>query len=48
MSERTIDGDRVRDEHLVELSQGAHWAYVFGVLGGGGLLMLLLIAWLGG
>ena len=48
MSERTIDEDGVRQEHLAEVHQGAHWAYLLGVLVGGGLLMLLLIAWLAG
>ena len=38
---------RVRNEHLREISQPAHWAYLFGVLIGGLALMVLLMAMLG-
>ena len=31
-----------------EVSPAAHWAYLFGVGGGGLVAMLALIAWLGG
>jgi hypothetical protein len=40
--------DDVRDEVLGAVNIGAHWAYLFGVLGGGFLLMVALIAVLGG
>jgi hypothetical protein len=48
MSERTIDREKVRDEHLAEVNVLAHWAYLIAVVGGGLVLMLALIAWLGG
>jgi len=48
MSERTIDEDRVREEHLAEVHEVAHWAYLLGVVVGGSVLMLLLMAWLAG
>jgi hypothetical protein len=44
MSERTIDADRVRAEHLDEVHQPAHWGYLLVVLIGGTILMLGLIA----
>jgi hypothetical protein len=46
-SELTVDVDRVRQEHLKQVDQRAHWAYLIGVLAIGTLAMLLLIAWLG-
>jgi hypothetical protein len=48
MSERDIDQERVRKEHLEEVNPAAHWAYLVAVLGGGLVAMLVLIAWLGG
>ena len=48
MSERDIDQETVRREHLGEVNEGLQWAYLVAVLGGGLLAMLLLIAWLGG
>ena len=39
--------DRVRAEHIKEVNVPAHWTYLFGVLLGGALLMLALIAVLG-
>jgi hypothetical protein len=47
MSERDVDQERVRQEHLKEVNPAAHWAYLVAVLGGGLVAMLLLIAWLG-
>jgi hypothetical protein len=47
MSEKTIDQDTVRQEHLAEVHEPAHWAYLFGVMLGTTLLMLAFIAWLG-
>jgi hypothetical protein len=48
MSERTVDLEQVWREHLQEVNQPAHWAYLVGALAGGTVLMLLLIAILGG
>jgi hypothetical protein len=48
MSEKTIDEEAVREEHLQEVNEPAHWAYVAAVLAGSTLLMLVLIAWMGG
>lgn len=39
-----ISEDDVREEHLKEVNQLAHWAYLVGVLGLGMLAMILLIA----
>jgi hypothetical protein len=47
MSEREVTIEQVRKEHLKEVKIGPHWAYLIGVLVGGLILMLLLIAWLG-
>jgi len=47
MSERDVSEDDIRDEHLSEVDQRAHWLLLFGVLVGGGVLMLALIAVLG-
>jgi hypothetical protein len=44
MSEKTIDEEAVREEHLGEVHVPAHWLYLFGVLASGTLLMLVLIA----
>lgn len=48
MSEREIDQERVRQEHLEQVNPAAHWAYLLAVLGGGMVAMLAMIAWLGG
>ncbi|HYI66793.1 MAG TPA: hypothetical protein VEW95_07725 [Candidatus Limnocylindrales bacterium] len=48
MSERNVDEQQVRSEHLDEVSVGMQWAYLIGVLLGGFLLMVALIAMLGG
>jgi hypothetical protein len=42
LSERDI-----YEEHQRAVNPTAHWVYLFGVLGGGLLLMLALIAFLG-
>jgi hypothetical protein len=47
MTEQRVDAERVRQEHLAEVHEPAHWAYLFGVLIGGTLLMLGLVAILG-
>ena len=47
MSDKTIDEETVRREHLEEVNEMAHWAYLVGVLAGGTLIMLVLIALLG-
>jgi hypothetical protein len=47
VSEETITETKVRNEHLREINQPAHWAYLFGVLIGGLALMLVLMAILG-
>jgi hypothetical protein len=47
MSERTIDADKVREEHLAEVNPSLHWAYLIGVLAGSTLVMLVVIAILG-
>ena len=47
MSEEKITEVKVRNEHLREVNPPMHWAYLFGVLMGGLLLMVLLMALLG-
>jgi hypothetical protein len=47
MSERDLSEEDVRQEHLGEVDQRAHWVFLFGVLLGGALLMLGIIALLG-
>jgi hypothetical protein len=47
VSEKTIDQAQVRQEHLAEVHQPAHWSYLVAVLFGGAVLMLVFIAWLG-
>lgn len=44
MSELDLTRDDVREEHLAEVNQPAHWLYLFGVLGGGLVLMVAFIA----
>jgi hypothetical protein len=46
--EGTVDQDRVREEHLASVNVPAHWAYLIAVLVGGFVLMVILIAVLGG
>ena len=48
MSERDVDQETVREEHLREVNLAVQWAYLVAILGGGLLAMVLLIAWLGG
>jgi hypothetical protein len=45
--ETTITEDVVREEHQRSASPTAHWAYLVGVLVGGLVLMVALIAVLG-
>jgi hypothetical protein len=47
-NEAQLTEDDVRNEVMDAVNVGAHWAYLFGVLGGGFLLMVALIAVLGG
>jgi hypothetical protein len=47
VSDEKITEVKVRNEHLREVNPPAHWAYLFGVLIGGLLLMVLLMALLG-
>ena len=47
MSDKTIDEEQVRQEHLAEVNVNGHWLYLLAVLFGGALLMVGLIAWLG-
>jgi hypothetical protein len=44
MGERDLSAEEIRTEHLGEVNQRAHWLYLFGVLIGGSLLMVGLIA----
>ena len=46
--ETELTEDDVRSEHHQSANPAAHWLYLFGVLGGGLLLMLALLAYLGG
>ncbi len=48
MSEKEPTQDEIWDEKVAEVNVPAHWAYLFGVLGGGFLAMVALIAALGG
>jgi hypothetical protein len=43
----TLSEDDVRNEHLKEVNPAAHWTYLFAVLGGGLIVMLVVIAILG-
>lgn len=40
--------EHVRQERLQAVDVAVHWAYLFGVMGGSLLLMILLVALLGG
>jgi TRAP-type C4-dicarboxylate transport system permease small subunit len=44
MDERDVTVEQVEREHLAEVHQPAHWAYLAGVIGFGLVVMLLLIA----
>ena len=46
--ESDIRQEDVWDEHLANVHVGGHWLYLFGVLVGGFVLMVALIAVLGG
>ena len=47
MSERDVDQDQVRAEHLEEVDERLHWAYLAVILVGGTVAMILFIALLG-
>jgi hypothetical protein len=46
--ETQLTEDDIYEEHQRSVKPTAHWAYLFGVLGGGLLFMVALIAVLGG
>lgn len=46
--ETNITQEEVWDEHHASVHVGGHWAYMVAVLGGGLVLMLALMALLGG
>ena len=46
--ETQLTEEDIYEEHQRLVRPTAHWAYLLGVLGGGQLLMLALIAFLGG
>ncbi len=48
MNESTITEDDVREEHDQSARPGPHWLYLFAVLIGSFVLMVGLIAYLGG
>jgi len=45
--ETTVDENQVRAEHIREVHVPRHWAYLSGVILGGLLLMIALVAVLG-
>ena len=45
--ETSLTEDDVREEHLKSVRPGPHWGYLFGVLGGSFVVMVVFIAWLG-
>jgi hypothetical protein len=47
-NEKTLSEDDVRAEHVGEVNVPAHWAYLFAVLVGGTILMILMIALMAG
>ena len=47
-NEKTITEEDVRNEHLKSVNAPAHWAYLFGMLVGSFVLMVIFIALLGG
>ena len=46
--ETQLTDNDIYEEHQRSVKPTAHWAYLFGVLGGGLLFMLALISFLGG
>jgi hypothetical protein len=48
VAERDLTVKDVEREHLGDVAPGAHWVYIVGVIGGGTVLMLALIAWMAG
>ena len=46
--ETKINEEDVRAEHLASVRAGPHWVYLFGILGGGFVIMVAFIALLGG
>ena len=48
VTEKTLTEDDVRAEHLGEVNEPAHWAYLLAVLVGGTVLMIVLIGLLAG
>jgi hypothetical protein len=46
--EKTLSEEDVRKEHLSTVNQPGHWAYLFAVLIGGTVLMILYIALMAG
>ena len=47
-NEKTLTEEDVRIEHLSTVNEPAHWAYLFAVLVGGTILMILYIALMAG
>jgi hypothetical protein len=47
MSSHDMQAEHVRNEHLAEVNELAHWTYLVAVLVGGTVLMIGLIAMLG-
>jgi hypothetical protein len=47
VNEAKVTEDHIRKEHLKAVNVPAHWTYLFSVLVGGFVLMVLLIAYLG-
>ena len=43
-NEATLSQDEVWEEHLENVHVGRHWLYMVGVIGGGFVLMLVLMA----
>lgn len=43
-NEKTLTEEDVRKEHLSTVNEPAHWAYLFAVLIGGTVVMILYIA----
>ena len=48
MNEAKITEDQVRAEHMKEVNQAAHWIYLVAVIAVAFVLMIALIAVLGG
>jgi hypothetical protein len=47
VNEKTVREDQIRKEHLEAVNVPAHWTYLFSVLIGAFVLMVLFIAFLG-